>query len=188
MSPVSKEAFMSSSPLAASAVVSAPMTVRPNATPVADLHEYLAFRIGDEEYGIDILNVQEIRSYEEPTRLANSPALIKGVLDLRGVIVPIADLRLRFGTEPRLDAVTVTIVMNVGGRVMGAVVDSVSDVVGIAINDIKAAPAFTGAVEGSHMTGIATIESAGSQRMVILLDIGKLMCGVEMGLVPEALQ
>jgi purine-binding chemotaxis protein CheW len=174
--------------MAASAVVSAPMTVRSSAAPVADVHEYLAFRIGDEEYGIDILCVQEIRSYEEPTRLANSPALIKGVLDLRGVIVPIADLRLRFGTEPRLDALTVTIVINVGGRIIGAVVDSVSDVVGIARTDIKAAPAFTGAVQGSHMTGIAAIESAGSQRMVILLDIGKLMGGVEMGLIPGTLQ
>jgi purine-binding chemotaxis protein CheW len=91
--------------------------------------EFLTFRLGGEEYGIDILRVQEIRSYEQPTRIANAPHFIKGVVNLRGVIVPIIDLRLKLGCDTaEYNAFTVVIVLNVKGRVVGAVVDSVSDV------------------------------------------------------------
>ena len=95
--------------------------------------EFLTFRLGEEEYGIDILRVQEIRSYEQPTRIANAPAFIKGVVNLRGVIVPIVDLRLKLGCDTaEYNSFTVVIVLNVKGRVVGAVVDSVSDVLELA--------------------------------------------------------
>src|SRR6218665_3516531 len=100
--------------------------------------ELLSFRLGAEEYGIDILRVQEIRSYEQPTRIANSPSFIKGVVNLRGVIVPIIALRLKLGCEQaEYNAFTVVVVLNVRGRVVGAVVDSVSDVLELGSDHIK---------------------------------------------------
>ena len=102
----------------------------------------LTFRLGSEEYGIDILRVQEIRGYEAPTRVAHSPAFVKGVVNLRGVIVPIVDLRLRFGMhDATYDALTVVIVLNVAHRVVGIVVDSVSDVVELGAEHVRNAPA-----------------------------------------------
>src|SRR3982750_247340 len=92
--------------------------------------EFLTFRLGAEEYGIDILRVQEIRSYEAPTRIANAPAFVKGVVNLRGVIVPIVDMRIKFNLTPvNYDSFTVVIVLNIAGRVVGMVVDAVSDVI-----------------------------------------------------------
>lgn len=145
----------------------------------APAKEYLTFRLGDEEYGIDILKVQEIRSYEAPTRIANAPAFVKGVVNLRGVIVPIVDLRLRFATA-RCDynAFTVTVVLHVAGRVVGVVVDSVSDVLGIAPQDIRPAPEIGSAVNAASIVGLAAL----ADRMLILLDIEKLMSAADMGL------
>src|SRR5437868_12005217 len=102
--------------------------------------EFLTFRLGEEEYGIDILKVQEIRSYEQPTRIANAPAFIKGVVNLRGVIVPIVDLRLKLGCESNYNSFTVVIVLNVKGRVVGAVVDSVSDVLELPSEAVRPVP------------------------------------------------
>ena len=151
--------------------------------------EYLSFRIIDEEYAMDILKVQEIRGYENPTRIANAPPFIKGVLNLRGVIVPIVDLRMRFGLElVDYDAVTVTIILNVGGRVVGAVVDSVSDVVELKGEQIKPAPEFNAAVDAHYITGIGTIEQGALQRMLILVDIEEVMSSAGMGLATETLQ
>ncbi|MDP3823989.1 MAG: chemotaxis protein CheW [Burkholderiales bacterium] len=142
--------------------------------------EFLTFRLGGEEYGIDILKVQEIRSYEPPTRIANAPAFIKGVVNLRGVIVPIVDLRLRLGCESaEYSALTVVIVLNVKGRVVGAVVDSVSDVLELAKDAIKPAPEMASAVDASFITGIGSV----GERMLILMDIEGLMASQEMGLV-----
>ena len=142
--------------------------------------EFLTFRLGAEEYGIDILKVQEIRSYEPPTRIANAPAFIKGVVNLRGVIVPIVDLRLRLGCESaEYSALTVVIVLNVKGRVVGAVVDSVSDVLELAKDAIKPAPEMASAVDASFITGIGSV----GERMLILMDIEGLMASQEMGLV-----
>ena len=142
--------------------------------------EFLTFHLGAEEYGIDILKVQEIRSYEPPTRIANAPAFIKGVVNLRGVIVPIVDLRLRLGCEnAEYSAITVVIVLNVKGRVVGAVVDSVSDVLELAKDTIKPAPEMASAVDASFITGIGSV----GERMLILLDIEGLMVSEEMGLV-----
>lgn len=142
--------------------------------------EFLTFRLGGEEYGIDILKVQEIRSYEPPTRIANAPEFIKGVVNLRGVIVPIVDLRLRLGCESaEYSALTVVIVLNVKGRVVGAVVDSVSDVLELAKDAIKPAPEMASAVDASFITGIGSV----GERMLILMDIEGLMASEEMGLV-----
>jgi purine-binding chemotaxis protein CheW len=144
--------------------------------------EFLTFRLGAEEYGIDILRVQEIRSYEQPTRIANAPSFIKGVVNLRGVIVPIVDLRLKLGCETAdYNSFTVVIVLNVKGRVVGAVVDSVSDVLELPAETIKPAPEMSSAVDASFITGIGSV----NDRMLILMDIEALMASADMGLVSE---
>lgn len=152
--------------------------------------EFLTFRLGSEEYGIDILKVQEIRGYDQVTRIANAPAFIKGVVNLRGVIVPIVDLRLKFNLgEARYDAFTVVIVLNVLGRVVGAVVDSVSDVLELNSAEIKPAPEFNSMLDAGYITGLGTIKSGGENgeaRMLILIDIEKLMGGADMALVDRA--
>ncbi|HMN75719.1 MAG TPA: chemotaxis protein CheW [Burkholderiaceae bacterium] len=150
-------------------------------TPVGG--EYLTFRIGAEEYGIDILKVQEIRSYEAPTRIANAAAFIKGVVNLRGVIVPIVDLRIKLGCQSaEYNAFTVVVVLNVKGRVVGAVVDSVSDVLELAGDAIKPAPELSSAIDSNYITGIGSA----AERMLILIDIEALMASPEMGLVYAA--
>jgi purine-binding chemotaxis protein CheW len=142
--------------------------------------EFLTFRLGAEEYGIDILKVQEIRSYEPPTRIANAPAYIKGVVNLRGVIVPIVDLRVKLGCDSvEYNGFTVVIVLNVKGRVVGAVVDSVSDVLELSGEAIKPAPEMHTAVDTGFITGIGSV----SDRMLILMDIEALMASEDMGLV-----
>ena len=141
--------------------------------------EFLTFRLGNEEYGIDILRVQEIRSYEEPTRIANSPSFIKGVVNLRGVIVPIVDLRIKLGCESaQYTGFTVVIVLNIKGRLVGAVVDSVSDVLELPRDAIKPAPDIGATVDSACITGIGTL----GERMLILVDIESLMGSDEMGL------
>jgi len=151
--------------------------------------ECLTFRLGVEEYGVDILKVQEIRGYENPTRIANAPAFIKGVLNLRGLIVPIVDLRLRFCLEQAAyDALTVTIILNVAGRVVGAVVDSVSDVVELKSEQIKPAPEFNAVVDANYITGIGTIDQGALQRMLILVDIEEVMSSAGMVLAAPTLQ
>ena len=149
--------------------------------------EFLTFRLGGEEYGIDILKVQEIRSYEQPTRIANAPGFIKGVVNLRGVIVPIVDLRLRLGCDTaEYTALTVVIVLNVKGRVVGAVVDSVSDVLELSKDAIKPAPEMASAVDAGFITGIGSVKNGDEQRMLILMDIEGLMASPEMGLIDSA--
>ncbi len=146
--------------------------------------EFLTFRLGAEEYGIDILRVQEIRSYEEPTRIANAPHFIKGVVNLRGVIVPVVDLRIKLGCETvEYNGFTVVIVLNVKGRVVGAVVDSVSDVLELARDQINPAPDMNTTVDTTFITGIASV----GERMLILMDIEALMSSADMGLIDSAL-
>ncbi len=143
--------------------------------------EYLTFTLGKEEYGIDILKVQEIRSYEAVTKIANSPEFIKGVVNLRGTIVPIMDMRIKFNLgEANYDQFTVVIVLNVAGRVVGMVVDSVSDVIALAGDQIRPAPDFSSSMfDTKYITGLGTID----KRMLILVDIEKLMSGADMALV-----
>jgi purine-binding chemotaxis protein CheW len=146
--------------------------------------EYLSFTLGEEEYGIDILKVQEIRGYEAPTRIANAPDFIKGVVNLRGVIVPIVDMRLRFGLpDARYNGLTVVIVLNVGNRTVGMVVDSVSDVLELDGQSIRAEPAFNGAVDANFITGLGTVKNGDALRMLILMDIEAVMQSPDMGLV-----
>lgn len=151
---------------------------------LAHAGEYLTFRLGGEEYGIDILRVQEIRSYEPPTRIANAPTYLKGVVNLRGVIVPIVDLRVRLGCESaEYNTFTVVIVLNVKGRVVGAVVDSVSDVMELQAEAIRPAPAMaTTGLDNACLTGIASV----GERMLILMDIEALMSSPDMGLINTA--
>ena len=150
--------------------------------------EFLTFRLGAEEYGIDILRVQEIRSYEQPTRIANAPAFIKGVVNLRGVIVPIVDLRLKLGcATAEYNTFTVVVVLNVRGRVVGAVVDSVSDVLELSREQIKPSPELNSSVDANFITGIGTVKNgqgeSESERMLILMDIEGLMGSAGMGLI-----
>ncbi|APW36661.1 chemotaxis protein CheW [Rhodoferax koreense] len=142
--------------------------------------EYLTFRLSQEEYGIDILKVQEIRGYEPPTRIANSPAFIKGVVNLRGTIVPIIDMRLKFNcSEAEYNSFTVVIILNLRNRIVGIVVDSVSDVLELPPESIKAAPDIESIIDAGCILGLGSV----GERMLILLDIERLMSGVDMGLV-----
>ena len=146
--------------------------------------EYLVFTLGTEEYGIDILKVQEIRSYETVTRISSAPDFIKGVTNLRGVIVPIVDLRLKFRLgNVRYDHQTVVIILNVAGRVVGIVVDGVSDVLTLTGDAIKPAPEFGVSISTEHLTGLGTIDG----RMLVLIDIERLMTSAEMALVEAEL-
>lgn len=141
--------------------------------------EYLTFTLGREEYGLDILKVQEIRGYEKPTAIANTPMFIKGVLNLRGTIVPIVDLRIKFNlAEAEYNQFTVVIILNVAGTVVGVVVDGVSDVIGLDEEDVRSAPEFSSSFDTQYITGLGAIE----ERMLILVDIEKLMSGAEMAL------
>ena len=149
------------------------------------LREFLAFKLGAEEYGIDILRVQEIRSYEAPTRIANAPAFINGVVNLRGVIVPIVDMRLKFNLEQAsYDSFTVVIVLTIGRRVIGMVVDAVSDVITLTPEQLRPVPEFNSSIESDHLLAIGAV----GDRMLILVDIEKLMSGAEMGLVENTVQ
>lgn len=146
----------------------------------ADIHEFLTFKLGDEEYGLDILHVQEIRSYEAPTRMASAPAFIKGVIDLRGVIVPIIDMRIKFNLERvSYDEFTVVIVLTIGTMVLGMVVDGVSDVITFTPSQLRPVPSFSALLGSQHLLAIGSLEN----RTLMLLDIEKLMTSAEMGLV-----
>ena len=139
--------------------------------------EYLTFTLGNEEYGIDILKVQEIRGYDTVTHIANAPEFIKGVINLRGVIVPIVDMRIKFKVGvPTYNEFTVVIIMNVLGRVIGMVVDGVSDVVALSPEQIKSAPEMGAAMDTDYITGLGTL----NDQMLILVDIEKLMSSEEM--------
>jgi purine-binding chemotaxis protein CheW len=185
LDPINKqECPMSLSASAADTAVAGHNVGAPGAALTA-LREFLAFKLGPEEYGIDILRVQEIRSYEEPTRIANAPPFIKGVVNLRGVIVPIVDMRLKFNLEQvNYDSFTVVIVLNIGARVVGMVVDAVSDVITLGAEQLRPVPEFNSAIESDHLLAIGAID----QRMLILIDIEKLMTSAEMGLVEHTLQ
>ena len=147
--------------------------------------EFLAFTLGQEEYGIDIQKVQELRGYDTVTRIANAPEHIKGVVNLRGIIVPIIDMRIKFNLgTPSYDQFTVVIILNMASRVMGMVVDSVSDVITLSPEQIKPAPEMGAVLDTDYLIGLGTLD----ERMLILVDIDKLMTSAEMGLVEQTLQ
>jgi purine-binding chemotaxis protein CheW len=162
----------------------------PNATAAAGLFsaapttsmEVLAFTLGQEEYGIDIQKVQELRGYDTVTRIANAPEHIKGVINLRGIIVPIIDMRIKFNLgTPTYDQFTVVIILNLASRVMGMVVDSVSDVITLKPEQIKPAPEMGSVLDTGYLIGLGTLD----ERMLILVDIDELMSSSEMGLIDK---
>jgi purine-binding chemotaxis protein CheW len=144
--------------------------------------EYLAFTLGQEEYGIDIQKVQELRGYDTVTHIANAPAFIKGVVNLRGTIVPIIDMRIKLNLgTPTYDQFTVVIILNVAHHVVGMVVDSVSDVITLNAEQIKPAPELGTALGADYLIGLGTVE----QRMLILVDIDKLMSSADIRLIEK---
>lgn len=152
---------------------------------LGEAREVLTFTLGKEEYGIDILKVQEIRGYDIVTTIPNSPAYLKGVINLRGVIVPIVDLRIQFNLgEVKYDQFTVVIILNIGKRVVGVVVDSVSDVTTLTAEQIQPAPQLGNGVKAEYLSGMGTID----ERMLILLDIEKLMSENDLPLSEGSLQ
>ncbi|MEH0166790.1 chemotaxis protein CheW [Paucibacter sp. JuS9] len=159
-------------------VVSAPL----QSSAQAGGGEYLSFRLGQEEYGIDILQVQEIRSYEAATRIAGAPDFVRGVLNLRGVIVPIIDLRLKFGVPAEFNSLTVTVVLSIASHTVGVVVDSVVDVQELKSSEIQPAPSFNQSVDAGHITGLGHVTQGDIERLLILLDINRLLAGTDLGL------
>jgi purine-binding chemotaxis protein CheW len=147
--------------------------------------EFLAFKLGNEEYCIDILKVQEIRGYEIVTPIPNTPAFMKGVVNLRGIIVPIIDLRIKLDlAKVEYDQFTVVIILSIRGRVVGVVVDSVSDVVALGAEDIKEAPQLGAAIKTDYIDGLVTME----ERMLIIIDIEKLATTEEIVQVEKVLE
>ncbi|AXK39673.1 chemotaxis protein CheW [Crenobacter cavernae] len=151
-----------------------------HAAVTAGSRELLVFALGREEYGIDILKVQEIRGYDAVTRIAGAPDFIKGVVNLRGHIVPIVDLRLKFALgDVEYNAFTVVIILNIFERTVGVVVDGVSDVIQLADDAIRPAPELGATVDTTYILGLGTL----AERMVIVVDIEKLMGCDEMALI-----
>ena len=147
---------------------------------LAHSQEHLTFVLGDESYGIEILKVQEIRGYDAVTKIANTPDFIKGVVNLRGLIVPIVDLRIKFGLgKVEYDEFTVVIILNLRGRVIGIVVDGVSDVMNLQENQVRAVPDIVASIDTKYITGLATVD----EKMFILVDIEQLMNSQEMALI-----
>jgi purine-binding chemotaxis protein CheW len=149
--------------------------------------QYLTFILAGEEYGVDILRVQEIRGWDSATQIPNTPAYIKGIINLRGTIVPIVDLRRRFGLPAvEYGPTTVVIVLKVinadRSRIMGIVVDAVSDVYNIAANEMKPAPDFGAAIDTEFVKGLGTVQ----QKMLIVLDIDRLLNAGELAAGAEA--
>jgi len=142
--------------------------------------EYLTFVLGEEEYGLEILKVQEIRGYDAVTQIANTPEFIKGVVNLRGKIVPIVDLRIKFHLgKVQYDEFTVVIILNLNGRVVGIVVDGVSDVMALKDDQIRDVPSLVTSIDTKYIVGLATVEA----QMLILVDIEQLMSSQEMALI-----
>jgi purine-binding chemotaxis protein CheW len=158
-------------------------TTTANAAAVGLPNEYLTFTLGEEEYGVDILKVQEIRGYDTVTRIPDAPDFIKGVINLRGTIVPVFDMRLKFKLgKVEYNEFTVMIILNVAGRVVGMVVDGVSDVMQLRDDQIRPAPEFGSTVNTRYITGIGAFD----ERMLILIDIEKLMASADMALMDAA--
>jgi purine-binding chemotaxis protein CheW len=149
----------------------------------SNTQEYLIFVLDNEAYGLDILKVQEIRGYGTVTKIANTPEFIKGVINLRGLIVPIVDLRIKFNMGSIIyNEFTVVIILNVSNRIIGMVVDGVTDVIIIDAEQIKSVPDIVASIDTKYITGLATVD----EKMFILIDIEQLMSSQEMALVDVA--
>jgi purine-binding chemotaxis protein CheW len=143
------------------------------------VEEFLTFNLGGEEYAIDILQVQEIRASESVTRIANTAEFIRGVINLRGTIVPIVDLRIKFGMAATASKTPVVIILSIARQVIGVVVDAVSDVVGLTAEQMRPAPEIGGASASNFIRGLAPLQD----RMLILVDIERLMSSDEVALI-----
>lgn len=138
---------------------------------VQDSLQYLTFAMNGEEYGVDIMTVREIKGWTEATRLPNAPAYVRGVINLRGLIIPIFDLRARFlGTATQADASHVVIILAVGERNIGLLVDAVSDILTVTAADVQGAPDINSSVEADFIGGLISLEN----RMVVLLSVERL--------------
>ncbi|PSJ18280.1 chemotaxis protein CheW [Nitrosomonas supralitoralis] len=147
-------------------------------------NEFLTFRLGNEEYGIEILKVQEIRGYDAITQIANAPDFIKGVVNLRGIIVPIIDMRIKFQlSDVKYDQFTVVIILNVAGRVIGVVVDGVSDVITLEAGQMRPTPELGSVINTEYIMGLGAVD----ERMLILIDIEKLMDSSDMGILDRSI-
>jgi purine-binding chemotaxis protein CheW len=147
-----------------------------------NLQEYLSFELGEEKYALNILNVREIRTYSDVTPVANSPAFIKGVMNLRGVVIPILDLRIKFDIGLKTyDSHTTVIITTIDQRHVGLVVDGVSDVLKIGEDDVSDTPGFNSTLDVEYLEGIANVDD----EIVILVDTRKLLSNKEMGVVNE---
>jgi purine-binding chemotaxis protein CheW len=147
----------------------------PVATETTQASQYLTFCLGEEEYGLEILRVQEIKGYSKITPLPNTPRDVKGVMNLRGAVVPIVDLRTKLGLrEAEYDRFTVIIVVTIGKRIVGLVVDAVSDVLDVTPKEVIATPDFGGGMDTAFMSGMARI----GERLVTLLNIEQLVGNV----------
>ncbi len=150
----------------------------------ADAQEFLTFVLGQESYGLEILKVQEIRGYDAVTKIANTPDFIKGVINLRGRIVPIVDLRIKFHLgKIDYNELTVVIILNLSGRIVGMVVDGVSDVMSLSVQQVSSVPDIVASIDTKYITGLASVE----EKMFILVDIEHLMTSQEMQLMDSAL-
>lgn len=144
----------------------------------ADTQQFLTFKLAGEEYGVGILSVQEIRGWSAVTAIPHSPAWLLGVINLRGAVVPIIDLRIKFDfAKAEYNEFTVVIILNVGARVVGIVVDGVSDVITLAADQIKPAPSLGNNADTSHIIGFGTLD----ERMRILMDVERLMASADLG-------
>jgi purine-binding chemotaxis protein CheW len=134
--------------------------------------QYLTVNLGDEIYGVDILAVREIRGWTPVTRIPQAPSYVLGVLNLRGAIVPVLDMRLRFGlAREEYTATTVTVIITVAGRNFGVVVDAVSDVLDVIDNQVRPVPDMGTTVDTEYLKGLTSVD----ERMVLLLDVDKLL-------------
>ena len=148
-------------------------TSRPgNVLATRDQHQYLTFVLGQEQYGIEILRVQEIKGYSAPMQLPNMPPHIKGVMNLRGTVVPVLDLRIKFGMpEAEYDGFTVVIVVKVAERTVGLIVDAVSDVLNVDPSETVPAPEMGAGVDTSYLTGLAK----SPDRLIALLALDRVV-------------
>lgn len=161
----------------------ADLSIKPNPSVRSAAGEYLTFLLGHEEYCLEILKVQEIRGYDAVTKIANTPDFIKGVVNLRGKIVPIVDLRIKFHLDTvEYDEFTVVIILSLNERTIGIVVDGVSDVIALKDDQIRDVPSLVTNIDTKYIIGLATVES----KMLILVDIEQLMSGQDMAALDSA--
>lgn len=137
----------------------------------ADSDQYLTFTVGNEEYGVEIMSIREIRQWAQSTRLPNTPQFMLGVMNLRGAIIPIFDLRARFtGERTEADSKNVIIIVALSTRLIGILVDTVSDIVHATEADIKPPPSMELNIDERYVNGLISLE----ERMIVLLDVEHL--------------